>query len=132
MRLYQCIASVAFGALTVTAACGSNPPPPSNAGVTSAQRVDTASAVSRLVDAKCRHSEQCGEIGGSRQYASRDACMADNRGKAENDLRVSNCPRGVDSTRLEACLGQINAEACTGLGSGFNRSMACGTGELCP
>jgi Family of unknown function (DUF6184) len=132
MTAHQCLASAVFGVLVVTAACGSNPPPPSNAGVTNAQRVDTTSAVSRIVDAKCRHSQECGEIGGSRQYASRDACMSDNRGKAENDLRASNCPRGIDSTRLEACLSQITTEACTGLGSGFNRSMACGTGELCP
>jgi hypothetical protein len=132
MSPHQFIASVAFAACVVTAACASNPPPPSSPGVTSAQRVETSTAVSRLVDAQCRHADACNEIGGNRTYATKDACLSEARGKAENNLRTADCPRGVDSTRLNACITEIKAEACSGVGSGFSRSMACGTGTLCP
>ena len=70
--------------------------------------------------------------GGNRAYPTMEVCMDKNRSDAADDLRAANCPRGVDSPRLESCLAEINAESCTGIGSGFNRSMACTKGALCP
>lgn len=112
-------------------ACSSNTPP-ANTGVTSAQSTDTQDAVWHLAGAKCKHAAACNEIGGNRTYASTDACMSENRGKLQDDLRASNCPHGVNTRRMEACLGEIGSEACSGIGSGFNRMMSCKTGQLCP
>lgn len=134
MVLNRIVGSVAFafGLCSVVAACGSSPPPASPSGVTNAQKTEYQAAASRLADATCKHAEACNEIGGSRSYASKTACLEQNRGKSLNDLRASECPRGVDSTRLEACVAAIAAEACSGVGSGFDRSMACSSGQLCP
>jgi Family of unknown function (DUF6184) len=131
MRLHHAIGSLAFGFAGVTAACASNPPP-SSPGVTSAQMTDGPSAAARLSDATCKHAAACNEIGGSKTYVSRDACMSETRGKLENALRSADCPRGVDTTRLNACLSEVAAESCTGVGSGFGRMMSCKTGALCP
>jgi hypothetical protein len=100
--------------------------------VTSAQRLDAQTSAARLADAKCKHAAECNEIGGDRTYATRDACMSDNLGKAEDDLRIANCPHGVDTTRLQACLSETATESCSGFMSGFSRSMSCKTGSLCP
>jgi len=132
MRLHQVCGSLALGLFTVITACGSSAPPPATAGVTSAQKTDTPTAAGKLADAYCKHAQACNEIGGSRTYSSKTACLDQNRGKGLNDLRASECPRGVDSTRLEACVTAIAAEACSGMGSGFSRSMQCSTSELCP
>jgi hypothetical protein len=132
MRLHQAFGALALGLVTVVVACASSGPPPANPGVTSAQRVDSQTAAYKVADATCRHAQACNEIGGSRTYATKTACLDQNKGKSLNDLRTSECPRGVDSTRLEACVTAIAAEACSGMGSGFSRSMQCNTGELCP
>ncbi len=132
MRPHQYLTAVAIGAIGAAAACASNPPPANAPGVTSAQRTDAQTSAARLADAKCKHAAECHEIGGDRTYATRDACISDNRGKAEDDLRTANCPHGVDTTRLEACLSETATESCSGFASGFSRSMACKTSALCP
>jgi hypothetical protein len=126
--LVSAVASAAF------AACESNPPPsPANAaGVTNAQQIDPRSAAWELATARCKHAVACNEIGGNRDYASNEVCMTANRGKAENDLRSADCPNGVNSQRLQACLSEIASESCSGVGSGFERMMSCRTGSLCP
>jgi hypothetical protein len=131
MNHHQVCASAVFGLLAAVAACGSNPPPPA-AGVTSAQRTDPHGAAARLAQARCKHAAACNEIGGNKDYGTRDACITENVGKLENDLRTSECPRGVDTTRLDACLSETAAESCSGLGSGFGRGMSCSTSSLCP
>ena len=118
--------------VSAIAACSSSAPPANTAGVTSKQQTDTQDAVWRLAGAKCKHAAACNEVGGNRNYASTDACMSENRGKLQDDLRASNCPHGVNSDRLQSCLSEIESEACSGIGSGFNRSMACKSGQLCP
>jgi hypothetical protein len=133
MKPQQCLASLAFCVAGITASCASSPPPPmSNIGVTSAQRVDERSAALRLAQAKCRHADACNEVGGKRHFATRDSCLSENRGKAENDLRRADCPHGVDGTRLNACVSEIAAESCSGVGSGLSRSISCQTSALCP
>ena len=97
-----------------------------------AQHNDVKTSAWQLAGARCKHAAACNQIGGDRDYASTDACMAQERGKAENDLRASDCPNGVDASRLQACLSQISSEACSGIGSGWNAMMSCKTGSLCP
>ena len=133
MKAHQLLTSAAIATLGVAAACASNPPPPAyTPGVTSAQKTDVEVAAARMADATCKHAAECNEIGGDRTYASRDTCILDNRGKAEDALRASNCPHGIDTSRLEACLSETATESCTGFLSGFNRSMTCKTSALCP
>jgi hypothetical protein len=133
MKAHRFFTSAAIGVIGVAAACASNPPPPTaTTGVTSAQKMDTDIAAAKLADAKCRHAAECNEIGGDKTYASRDACIAENRGKAEDNLRASDCPHGIDASRLQACVADVATESCSGFMSGFNRSMTCKTGALCP
>ncbi len=115
----------------VVAACSSNPPP-EPVGATNVQPLNAEMAAPRIAQARCAHALSCNEVGGSRSYASMDACVSKNRGDAENALCSSDCPRGVDPTRLDSCISAMNAEACSGIGSGFSRSLACKTGALCP
>ena len=134
MKAQRFITAVAIGIVGLALACASNPPPPtaSTTGVTSAQKMDADIAAAKLADAKCRHASECNEIGGDRTYASRDACIAENRGKADEDLRATNCPHGIDASRISACISEVQTESCSGFMSGFNRSMTCKTSALCP
>ena len=132
MKAHQFLTPFAIGVVGIVAACASQPPPVNTPGVTNAQKTDATIAAAKLADAKCKHAADCNEIGGDRTYASRDACISDNRGKAEDDLRASNCPHGIDASRLDACLSEVATESCSGFMSGFDRSMSCKTGSLCP
>jgi hypothetical protein len=133
MKPQQCLASLALCVVGITAACASNPPPPSGqVGVTSAQSLDDRSAALRLAQAKCKHALACNEIGRSRKFATREACLSENRAKTANDLRIAVCPHGVDGSRLNACVSEVATEACSGLGSGLGRTMSCQTANLCP
>jgi hypothetical protein len=132
MKPHLFFTSAAIAAIGVLAACSSNPPPANAPGVTSAQRTDVQVAAARRADSTCRHPAACNEIGGDKTYASRDACLSGTRGKAEDDLRAANCPHGIDTTRLEACLSETATESCSGFLSGLSRSMSCKTGALCP
>jgi hypothetical protein len=132
MRVRPFALAVPLACALSGAACSENPPPQQPSGVANVQPVGRDSAAWRLAGARCKHASACNEIGGSRTYASMDACMGKSRGEAQDNLRAANCPRGVDSARLESCLSSVAAEACSGIGSGFNRSMTCRTSQLCP
>ena len=132
MRVCPLALATALACAVPVVACSQNPPPQQPGGVASVQPLDGDTAAWRLATAECKHASACNEIGGSRSYASMDACMAKNRGDAQNNLRAANCPRGVDSARLESCLSSVASEGCSGIGSGFNRFMACRTSEVCP
>ena len=131
MKGHRISAALLLGLVGI--ACGSSAPPPQNAaGVANAQRTDMETASWRLAEAKCKHASVCNEIGGNRAYPSNEACVMENRGKAEGDFRPADCPNGVDMTRLNTCLSEISAEACSGVGTGFARMMSCRTSSLCP
>ena len=130
MRVHP-LSLAALLASAVFVACSQNAPP-QQPGVAMVQPVDGDTASWRIATARCKHASACNEIGGNRSYASMDACMSKNRGDAQDNLRAANCPHGVDSARLDSCLSSIGSEACSGIGSGFNRSMACRTSEVCP
>ncbi len=132
MRVHPLALAIPIACAVNVVACSQNPPPQQPSGVASTQPLDTDTAAWRLAAAECKHASACNDIGGNRSYATTDACMAKNRGDAQNNLRAANCPRGVDSARLESCLSSVASEACSGIGSGFNRFMACRTSEVCP
>ena len=131
MKAHRFAFAVPLACAVAAVACSKNPPPQAP-GTTSMQPVDTDSAVRRIAASRCKHASACNEIGGSKNFASMRACMDKTRSDAEDDLRPASCPRGVESTRLQACLSAIETEACSGLGSGLTRGMACKTSELCP
>jgi hypothetical protein len=132
MRLGRGLTSllVLIGFVSITQACASTP---ANAtGVTSAQMTDGQSAASRLAETTCEHAAACHQIGESKSYASQDACMTETRIRYENGLRTAECPRGVATTRLEACVSEVTKESCSGMPGGFHRMMSCKMGALCP
>lgn len=133
MRISGVLSVFLGGAAVLAGACSKSPPPPqAPAGTTTTTSVQVSGATSHLAQAHCKHAMSCNEIGGSRTYPSMETCMEKNRADAESSLRASECPRGVDSARLHACIAAIDAESCSGVGSGWNRSLACRTSELCP
>jgi hypothetical protein len=131
MRVQTCLFTVSFAVAVVAVACGSNPPPQPSTGTTTTSAA-LPESVSQIASARCKHAAACNEVGGDRTYANMDACMSKMRGDAENDLRASNCPKGVNDARLRSCVAEINAEACSGIGSGLSRGVACKTSALCP
>lgn len=132
MRVHLLGLAVPLACAVVIVACSHEPPPKQPGAVTTTTSVEVGNAASRLASAHCKHASACNEVGGNRTYPTMEACMDKNRSDAADELRAANCPRGVDSPRLESCLAEINAESCTGIGSGFSRSMACTKGALCP
>jgi hypothetical protein len=131
MKAHKFAFAVPLACAVAAVAC-SKSPPPQVPGSTSMQPVDTETAVRRIAAARCKHATACNEIGGKKTFPSMQACMGKNRSDAEDDLRTANCPRGVNAARLQSCVSAVEAESCSGLGSGFNRGLACKTTELCP
>jgi hypothetical protein len=134
MNPHQFFTSVAIGVVAVTAACAARPTQvstPNTPGVTSAQKMDATIVASLLADAKCTHAAECNAIGTDLAYATRDACIAATRGKAEDELGEASCPHGIDASLIEACVTEVSTESCTGFTSGLGRST-CQTVPICP
>jgi hypothetical protein len=108
------------------------PPPPNAIGVTSAQRTDGPSAAAQIADARCRHADICREVGPNRPYPSRAACVTEAEQRAEVDLHSADCPREVDTMRLETCLTKITVGSCSDTNAQFETLLACSSGQLCP
>ncbi len=131
MKFGRGLTSLVVGFASITAACASNPA--NVTGVTNAQMTDGQSAASRLAETTCQHAAACRQIGDSKSYESQDACLAETQERYEHGLRTAECPRGVDTTRLEACVSEVTAESCSGmLPGGFHRMMSCKLSALCP
>jgi hypothetical protein len=132
--------AVAAGVALATAAvgCERNPTYPQavsgtgpSEGVTNAQNAATERVVDRLAYARCDHEQMCNNIGNGRKYATRDVCMDQVRGNANNDLNAYNCPRGINRGAFNACISALRSGQCNFSLDTISRENDCRSGTLC-
>jgi hypothetical protein len=102
-------------------------------GVTSRQGPSMDATIDRLTTARCDREEACGNIGDGKRYATRQVCTDQMRGGIANDLTASDCPAGLDGSKVKECMSAIGNEQC-GLHpiESMSRIEKCRTSALCP
>ena len=112
-------------------------PPPATAtsrsmGATNVQPGSVATIIESLATARCDREQTCGNVGDGKKYASRHACMEQLRGGIANDLNPYQCPGGIDTAAVEACLSAVGAEECGAHPiEAITRFDKCRNGAIC-
>ena len=88
-------------------------------------------AVSDIVSARCDLENRCGNLGPGQKFESRDVCGSKMHGETAVHLNTSDCPLGVESRKLEACITSILAQDCGSLFDALNRWNDCRNGQIC-
>lgn len=89
------------------------------------------SAIDRIVAARCQRESTCNNVGADKHFASNDVCTRELRSKIKDDLKASECPRGVDAKELDECMESIKKESCNNPLDTLSRLAACRTSDMC-
>lgn len=93
--------------------------------------VDTATAMGKIVEARCAREQSCGLIG-DKKWASRDACLEVVTREYSDDLTEGDCPDGVDGRQLSECVTATRNADCESALDVVGRVASCRTSRLCP
>ena len=143
-RPRQALVAVACGVLAL-AACNNrtggvdrdrppwDPVTPGTTTLTGADVVvdQNATAVARVVEARCARAEACNDIGAAGRFSTRGACVSMLSDDMKETFATPACSGGVNPKKLEECLLRIRAEDCKSPGAELERLRACGASELC-
>lgn len=88
-------------------------------------------AIDRIVAARCAREQACNNVGPDKSFASSQACDTKIRADMREDLKVSECPYGVDEKELRECLDSIHKEDCGNPIDTISRLAACRTSDMC-
>lgn len=88
-------------------------------------------AVQRIVAARCAREAACNNVGSDKHFVSHDVCVQEIRDKMRNDLKASECPKGIDAKELDDCMEAIHKESCNNPIDVISRLAACRTSGLC-
>jgi hypothetical protein len=69
--------------------------------------------VDQIAEAWCNQQRACDRVGTGRRYSAFFECMTQMREAVRDDLTGFNCPRGIDATRTQPCMAEIEREDCT-------------------
>jgi hypothetical protein len=116
------------GATRGPAAAGT---PENQAGSPNSQDAADTAIVERLTSARCDQEQGCRSVGPEAKYASRSVCTDQIRGSIGNDLNAYNCPRGLDRTAVDRCVGAITMEECGHPFDTLTRLDKCRAGAIC-
>lgn len=104
---------------------------PGETTLTGAAVVNNQAAMDRIVAARCDREATCNNIGTDKRFGSRDVCSREMMTKMHDDLKASDCPKGIDGKRLDDCLSSIRKESCNNPLEALSRIAACNTSQLC-
>jgi hypothetical protein len=88
-------------------------------------------AMARISGKRCDREDACDPFGTGKRHPSRWDCDHAELARAQNELRSSDCPNGVDDPALHACLESIATRDCTLLGDSLQAIEPCTTEALC-
>ena len=104
------------------------PQPPPIIGAPSPSALD---ATSRIARARCDRQTACDRVGPGRAWESQDACMAQQRERADDEVASLACARGVDSLQLGLCLDSIRGQPCNESATSLDTVTECRTTAVC-
>lgn len=93
--------------------------------------LSNATAVDRIVAARCAREASCNNVGSDKHFTNHDTCARELRSKVGDDLKASECPRGIDSKELDECMDTIRTESCNNPVDTISRLAACRTSDMC-
>jgi hypothetical protein len=93
--------------------------------------LSNAAAIERIVAARCARETACNNIGSDKHWTNHDTCARELRSKIGDDLKASECPRGVDAKELDECMEEIRTESCNNPIDTIQRLAACRTSDMC-
>lgn len=113
-----------------------SPAPGERVGVTTVTGADLGTlsnelAVERIVAARCARETACNNVGSDKHFVNHDVCARELRTGMGDDLRASECPRGIDAAALEKCMDAIRSESCNNPIDTIQRLATCRTGAMC-
>jgi hypothetical protein len=88
-------------------------------------------AIGRLARARCDRESACNRVGNGRAWGSQEACVADHRDRAREDVASLGCRRGVDATQLATCLNALRLQVCSESRQDLDVVPECRTSALC-
>lgn len=91
----------------------------------------TSAAVESITAARCDREQRCNNIGSGKKYDSRDSCVTNVRADWQGELSSLECPRGIEQTKLDACLDRLRTDGCANPVETLGRVAACRHAELC-
>jgi hypothetical protein len=89
------------------------------------------SAIARIVAARCARETACNNVGSDKHFTNHDTCARELRNKIGDDLKASECPRGIDAKELDECMEEIRTESCNNPIDTISRLAACRTSDMC-
>lgn len=93
--------------------------------------VSNEGAINRIIAARCQREATCKNIGSDKHFTSYDVCAKELRSKVQDDLKASECPKGIDGKELDECMEAIRTESCNNPIDTISRLAACRTSDLC-
>lgn len=88
-------------------------------------------AIERIVAARCARETACNNIGSDKHFVNTDTCNRELRGKVADDLKASECPKGIDAKELNECMESIRTESCNNPIDTISRLAACRSSDMC-
>ncbi|MDB5218687.1 MAG: hypothetical protein JWO86_6614 [Myxococcaceae bacterium] len=88
-------------------------------------------ATARIAGARCDREVTCEQIGTNKRFSSRDVCARDEVKRTQDELKSTDCPNGIDNTKLASCLASISQQDCGSLVTSLQTVDQCKTAALC-
>jgi hypothetical protein len=88
-------------------------------------------ATARISGARCDREDSCDPFGEGKRHASRYDCDHAEYGRAQAELKASDCPNGVDDTQLKRCLEALRNQDCEFLTAQLESIDPCRPAALC-
>jgi hypothetical protein len=88
-------------------------------------------AVERIVAARCARESACNNVGADKHFVDNEACAHSLQSKLADDLKPSECPRGIDAAAADRCMDAIRTESCNNPIDTISRLAACRTSDMC-
>lgn len=93
--------------------------------------VNNEAAIQTMANARCERENRCNNVGGTKRWASAEACRGDLVAKGRDELRAAECPGGIVQKELRECLEEIRNEDCNNPLDTLGRLAACRSSDLC-
>ena len=93
--------------------------------------VNSAVAVSSIVEARCDREARCENIGAKEKFKTWAECKKEIAAKSSDKIGAPECPGGIDQHELSECLTEIRNEGCGNPLETLERVAACNSADLC-
>jgi hypothetical protein len=103
----------------------------STGSTTESGNIRHTTATARISGARCDREDVCDPFGEGKRHASRNDCDHAEYARAQSELRPSDCPKGVDDTRLRRCLASLEKLDCLLLTTELASIDECAPAALC-